>query len=67
MPRYSVAVPVFSTTFYKCTAASPEEALRKAQEKCCPPTVCCQCSADIQVEEIDSDNLTIDCVEEITR
>jgi hypothetical protein len=65
MPRYSVAVPVFATTFFKCNASSPQEAIEKAMKQCPTPQVCCQCNSEIQVEEIDFNSLTADCVEEL--
>jgi hypothetical protein len=49
----------------KVTAATKEEALEKVREEACVPHVCHHCSSKIDMGDIDLENLTIDCVEEL--
>jgi hypothetical protein len=65
MKTYSVAVPLFATTVMKIKAASKQQALEKARERADTPSVCHECSRHIECGEVDFDNLTIDCVEEV--
>jgi hypothetical protein len=62
---FSVSVPMFASTIIKIRAESAEEALEIAQQTATAPSVCHQCSSDIEVGEVDCESLTIECVCEI--
>lgn len=65
MKTYSVCVPLFASTVIKVKAESKEAALEKALEKARTPSVCHQCARELEVGDVDTEALTIDCVEEL--
>lgn len=52
MEKYSVCFSVDATTIVKVEASSEEEAKEKAWREVCAPSVCCQCSREIEIGEV---------------
>lgn len=52
MKKYTVSVPIYANYFVKVEADSESEAIEKA-EKQFIPSLCCQCSDNIELGEFD--------------
>ena len=51
MKKYHVAMPFYATAFIKVEAENEEEAIEKAEREIGYPTLCHQCSHDVEMGE----------------
>jgi hypothetical protein len=54
MKKFFVSIPIYASATYKIKAETKEEALEKAYERG-TPTICHQCSDEIEISDFDFD------------
>ena len=56
LKEYNVIIPVGATASFKVVAGSKEEAIEKALSEEFPPSVCHQCSNEVEIGEFHSED-----------
>lgn len=52
MAKYSVSIQVYATMYMKVEADSEEEAREKAEKEAYEPTLCWQCSDEVEIDGV---------------